>query len=102
MVMPFCGDGKEDMFYQYSWNFTQFRQDCEKKYGMTPNLNVATKMFGGSDIGAASNIVFSNGDIDPWSGGWYLERFSVLVHSLRCEWNTMSPPRGKRIRSMSS
>jgi len=79
MVMPFCGDGKTDMFYPYAWNFDQFRAKCEKKYRITPDLYKAQTTFGAKDIRSASNIVFTNGDIDPWSSGGVLHS---LGHSL--------------------
>jgi len=82
MVMPFCGNGKTDMFYNYSWDFAQFRASCEKKYSMTPGLYKAQMMFGGVDISAASNIIFSNGDIDPWSSGGVLKELNPTLPTI--------------------
>jgi len=82
MVMPFCGDGKEDMFYPYPWDFGAFRQSCESKYKTTPDLNKAKMVFGGADISTASNIIFSNGDIDPWSGGGVLKTLNPTLPTI--------------------
>lgn len=85
MVMPMCSDGQTDMFFPNPWNLTQVRKDCERKYGMTPDVNKAVLMFGGKNISAASNIIFSNGDIDPWSAGGVLKTVSDSVIAVYME-----------------
>jgi len=82
MVMPFCGNGQGDMFYPYPWDFNVFRKDCEKNYKVTPDLNKARLMFGAKNIATASNIIFSNGDIDPWSGGGVLDTINPTLPAL--------------------
>lgn len=69
MVMPICATGKTDMFEPESWNFTEFASACHKRYGVNPRENDARIMYGGTQIQAASNIVFSNGLLDPWTAG---------------------------------
>lgn len=69
--MPKCSDGVSDMFYKYEWNFTQYRADCERVYRMTPGLHKIRDSFGGRDITTATNILFTNGDMDPWKSGEY-------------------------------
>ena len=45
-------------------------------YGLNPQYDWALDYFGGRNPGAdfedSSNIIWSNGDIDPWSGGGIL------------------------------
>ena len=57
------------------WDPDQFVSDCSKK-GLTPQFNWALDTFGGRNVKKdflhASNIIFSNGDIDPWRAGGVL------------------------------
>ncbi|XP_046854459.1 lysosomal Pro-X carboxypeptidase-like [Xenia sp. Carnegie-2017] len=69
MVMPLCANGNDDMFYQFDWDFPAYAKGCEKSYGVKPSLFWAEIQYGGKKISSHSNIVFSNGDLDPWSGG---------------------------------
>lgn len=81
MIMPFCStDG--DMFENSPWNFEEFANDCAKKWGVKqdhPELPILE--YGGKDISAASNIIFSNGLLDPWSSGGVLRRRPFLQSS---------------------
>ncbi|XP_076065811.1 lysosomal Pro-X carboxypeptidase [Oratosquilla oratoria] len=79
MVMPFCYDGKKDFFEPAPWNFTVFAQNCYKKWGIYPRPLMAPHIYGGRDIRASSNIVFSNGLLDPWSTGGVVWNVSSSV-----------------------
>lgn len=76
MVMPMCSDGVNDMFYKEDWDLRKYRAKCEKDFHVTPDVDKAVLMFGGRKISAASNIIFSNGDLDPWSSGGVLHTIS--------------------------
>lgn len=72
MVMPMCQNGTaSDMFIPKAWNFTEYSDECFKKFKVRPRSagQEAITNYGGSRIGQASNIIFSNGLLDPWSGG---------------------------------
>ncbi|XP_045779722.1 lysosomal Pro-X carboxypeptidase [Maniola jurtina] len=80
MIMPMCTMGKEfDMFEPSPWNFTKYSEDCHKKYNVYPRPDAARIEYGGDRIKAASNIVFSNGLLDPWAGGGILNSISSTV-----------------------
>ncbi|XP_050680480.1 lysosomal Pro-X carboxypeptidase [Leptidea sinapis] len=79
MVMPMCTNGKDDMFEPMAWNFTQYSEDCHKKYNVYPRAEGARIEYGGDRLLAASNIVFSNGLLDPWAGGGILNSVSRSV-----------------------
>jgi len=72
MVMPMCSNGKTDMFPKKDWNFNTFSDDCLKQFGITPREKSAITNYGGINLDGASNIIFSNGLLDPWSGGGVL------------------------------
>uniref|UniRef100_A0A9L0JVN4 Prolylcarboxypeptidase n=1 Tax=Equus asinus TaxID=9793 RepID=A0A9L0JVN4_EQUAS len=73
MVMPFCTNGIDDMFEPHSWNLKEFSDDCFKQWGVRPRPSWITTMYGGKNISSHTNIIFSNGDLDPWSGGGVTE-----------------------------
>lgn len=69
MVMPFCTNGIDDMFEPYLWDLETYSNDCFNQWGVKPRPHWMTTMYGGKNISSHSNIIFSNGDLDPWSGG---------------------------------
>ncbi|XP_041975547.1 lysosomal Pro-X carboxypeptidase [Aricia agestis] len=79
MVMPMCSTGREDMFEPHAWNYTEFAADCHRKYNVWPRPDSARIQYGGDNLKAASNIVFSNGLLDPWAGGGILNSVSSSV-----------------------
>lgn len=73
MVMPMCSEGNgKDMFYKQAWDEKKVSDKCFKKYGVRPKPKAALTMYGGQFLDYASNIVFSNGLMDPWAGGGVL------------------------------
>ncbi|XP_015100166.1 lysosomal Pro-X carboxypeptidase isoform X1 [Vicugna pacos] len=69
MVMPFCSNGIDDMFEPRSWNLKDYSDECFKLWGVRPRPSWITTMYGGKNISSHTNIIFSNGELDPWSGG---------------------------------
>nr|XP_056714506.1 lysosomal Pro-X carboxypeptidase [Euleptes europaea] len=69
MVMPMCSDGVNDMFEPQKWNFQAYSDECFKAWGVRPRPSWIPTSFGGKNISSHSNILFSNGGLDPWSGG---------------------------------
>ena len=65
-------------------------------FGVRPNPDYAPVQYGGYDYHAASNIVFSNGEYDPWRVGALLGLqvpfYNISSHQqvLRCAQGTQS------------
>ncbi|MFT7803846.1 lysosomal Pro-X carboxypeptidase-like [Arapaima gigas] len=76
MVMPMCTDGVQDMFEPQPWNFEAFSEECYALFGVRPRPYWAGTVYGGKEISSHSNIVFSNGNLDPWSGGGVTQNLS--------------------------
>lgn len=80
--MPMCSTD-EDLFENSAWNFTEYSDNCYKQFGVRPrNEKVPILEFGGKEIETASNIVFSNGLLDPWSSGGVIANVSEQVSSV--------------------
>ncbi|KAH8317821.1 hypothetical protein KR074_011168, partial [Drosophila pseudoananassae] len=80
MVMPICSNGTETMFRPSTWNFNEFSEKCYKDYRLTPKPYDIILRYGGKNIEAATNIIFSNGLLDPWSGGGVLQAPNDKIH----------------------
>ncbi|KAJ8524063.1 hypothetical protein ON010_g17055 [Phytophthora cinnamomi] len=77
---------EDSMFWPTSWNFTADNENCKSEWGIEVRPLWATTQYGGRKaLKAASNIVFSNGNYDPWSGTGVLQNFSDSVVALSVE-----------------
>ncbi|CAM8898075.1 unnamed protein product [Rhodiola kirilowii] len=76
------GRGNDTIFQPRPFNWTEFKLECKRNYGVPPKPHWATKYYyGGRDPKLvlrrfASNIIFSNGLRDPYSSGGVLEDLS--------------------------
>ena len=78
-VRPDCTDGKTDMFYNRPWNMTEYAANCMKNFGVKTDFSAALREYGGNNLKYHSNIIFSNGKLDPWSGGGVLTAPSEAI-----------------------
>lgn len=74
MAQPIDGGGYDSMFIEQAYNFTYNTQYCQQKFGLTPQYNWVFDTFGGREnyreqYRVYSNIIFSNGNLDPWKAG---------------------------------
>ena len=84
IVMPHSTTGVDDMFWRNDFNLTRYMESCHALYGTWPQPEWQAVNWGGWDIGAAgvSNIVFSNGELDPWRGGGVTLNLSATLPSI--------------------
>lgn len=86
MVMPVAQDSVHDMFYPMPWSLASYVANCVRTYdGTVPRPDWVATHYGGHNIGEYSNIVFSNGDLDPWSGGGVLANQSASLPAVYIE-----------------
>ncbi|CAH8485297.1 unnamed protein product [Dicrocoelium dendriticum] len=67
MTTPMCADGVKDMFPASDWDPEAFSESCNKRFGVRPRMDWSNVQFWGKHLHTVSNVVFSNGDLDPWS-----------------------------------
>jgi hypothetical protein len=76
MVMPIFQNGKTDMFNAELYSPDAYVAQCQATHWLTPQFDWALDAFGGrnpqKDFNKTSNIVFTNGDLDPWRAGGVL------------------------------
>jgi lysosomal Pro-X carboxypeptidase len=78
-------DGTRDMFWRRPANASAVVEHCQRKYGLGGRTEwiAATSAFDSSS--AASNILFSNGEFDPWRSGGVLRDLSPSVRALEVD-----------------
>ena len=81
----FSLDGTHDMFWARPANESAIIEHCRRKYNVSYRSDwiAATSAF--SSATSASNIVFSNGQYDPWRSGGVLTNLSSTVHAIDIE-----------------
>ncbi|XP_023215834.1 dipeptidyl peptidase 2-like [Centruroides sculpturatus] len=60
---------REYMFPYLPFNSTMRDEYCFKKYKIIPRENWLKEHIWGKEINQTSNIIFSNGNLDPWAPG---------------------------------
>ncbi|XP_058162044.1 lysosomal Pro-X carboxypeptidase isoform X1 [Dasypus novemcinctus] len=83
MIMPFCTNGIDDMFEPHSWNLQELSNECFQQWGVRPRPSWITTLYGGKNISSHKNIIFSNGELDPWSGGGVTEDISDTLIAIK-------------------
>lgn len=81
--MPFAKDGVRDMFWPAPWDADAAEKACLDQFGVVPDPLYASREWGGKRVAVAgssssalTNVVFSNGLLDPWHGGGVLDKFA--------------------------
>jgi len=69
--MPMNTDGVNDMYYASAFQYDAYSQECWDAYRLKPDYDYTLNHFGGitdKEYESASKIIFTNGELDPWSG----------------------------------
>jgi lysosomal Pro-X carboxypeptidase len=69
LILPYANNGVTDMFLPSPWNLTQYVEYCDQTYSVHARPFWMAMEYGGINITASSNIIFSNGELDPWRTG---------------------------------
>ncbi|KAF8404809.1 hypothetical protein HHK36_009699 [Tetracentron sinense] len=90
MIMPMSSDQHTSMFPTYDYSYSSYQAECWEDFHVKPRPRWITTEFGGHDLRAVlktfgSNIIFSNGLLDPWSGGSVLQNVSETIVALVTE-----------------
>ncbi|CAH2072131.1 unnamed protein product [Thlaspi arvense] len=84
IVMPIGHDAQDTMFQTEPFSMRRKIEKCESYYGVPPRPHWVTAHYGIQDVKLilrrfGSNIIFSNGLVDPYSVGGILEDISDTV-----------------------
>jgi len=91
MTQPFTQGTAEDMFYCAPgancshWDFESAANGCVYDWGVRPRKEWANIGLSSKHLSSSTNIVFSNGRLDPWHGGGILHNVSDTVIAVLIE-----------------
>jgi len=86
ILIPTGQDGQQDMFWSAPFDLNATVQGCYDRWGITSDPKWISENYGGyNSLKFASNIVFSNGNYDPWSGGGVTRNVGESIISLVVE-----------------
>ncbi|CAF3465617.1 unnamed protein product [Rotaria sp. Silwood1] len=73
--LAMCPNGIDDMFERQTFDFQAYSDKCYAQWGVRPRPEWSYLEYGGNDVTDFryhSNIVFTNGNLDPWIVGGLL------------------------------
>ncbi|KAJ4458187.1 putative Lysosomal Pro-X carboxypeptidase [Paratrimastix pyriformis] len=77
MVFPSGSNGQTDFYLPAAWNLTDYLAQCAARWGKAsqPRPRAGPTLYGLSrpaDLQGLSNLIITNGGLDPWSAGGLL------------------------------
>uniref|UniRef100_A0A6B2L2S3 Lysosomal Pro-X carboxypeptidase n=1 Tax=Arcella intermedia TaxID=1963864 RepID=A0A6B2L2S3_9EUKA len=86
ITQPFAQNGRTDMFWPLPFNLSESEAACAQSWGVALRPEWATVEFGGRRaLRQASNILFTNGQLDPWKAGGVRESLAPSVEAIVIE-----------------
>lgn len=84
-ILPAGTDNVTDMFPPLSFTLQERKEYCQRAWDVTPRDRWTKISLWGKDITSSSNIVFSNGLLDPWCRGGVLRNISESLVAVLIE-----------------
>ncbi|XP_060065701.1 dipeptidyl peptidase 2-like [Ylistrum balloti] len=95
VYLPAGTNNVTDMFPVLPFTAQIRTQYCQQQWNVTPRNSWATNQFWGRDLDRASNIVFSNGDLDPMEERWGFKHYQSEPSNSACQrWSTSPRSQG--------
>jgi lysosomal Pro-X carboxypeptidase len=85
LVLPVSSNGVNDMFLNQTWDINQYAMGCFQTYGVTIRPHWIPLWSGADKLQASSNIIFSNGELDPWRGGGIVKNIGSSIYAIHVE-----------------
>jgi hypothetical protein len=73
------------MFLNQTWDINQYAMGCFQTYGVTIRPHWIPLWSGADKLQASSNIIFSNGELDPWRGGGIVKNIGSSIYAIHVE-----------------
>jgi len=85
-IMPVGSNGVTDMFNARIWDEDKYAEYCKNEMKVNARQNYIRYQYGGTynklDFESYSNIIFTNGNLDPWHPGGILSDVNENVYGI--------------------